>query len=82
MDLLIAIDPQYWPDTGHAGRLFLLQEHYKPRHASRSASPVKPFKAFVYAAALEKGYTPATGCWDAPVRVVRISNWRLLASAL
>ncbi len=62
---LIAIDP-------HTGRVLAMQGGYSffkssfNRVTQAKRQPGSSFKAFVYAAALEKGYTPATRQLDAP----------------
>ncbi|MCA8897847.1 MAG: penicillin-binding protein 1A [Hyphomonas sp.] len=62
---LIALDP-------HTGRILAMQGGYSffkssyNRVTQAQRQPGSAFKPFVYAAALEKGYTPATRMLDAP----------------
>jgi penicillin-binding protein 1A len=62
---LIALDP-------HTGRVLAMQGGYSffkssfNRVTQASRQPGSSFKPFVYAAALEKGYTPASRMLDAP----------------
>ncbi len=62
---LVAIDP-------HTGRILAMQGGYSffkssfNRVTQAKRQPGSSFKPFVYAAALEKGYTPATRMLDAP----------------
>jgi penicillin-binding protein 1A len=62
---LVALDP-------HTGRVLAMQGGYSffkssyNRVTQAKRQPGSSFKAFVYAAALEKGYTPATRMLDAP----------------
>ena len=62
---LIALDP-------HSGRVLAMQGGYSffkssfNRATQAKRQPGSSFKAFVYAAALEKGYTPASRMLDAP----------------
>ncbi len=62
---LVALDP-------HTGRVLAMQGGYSffkssfNRVTQAKRQPGSSFKAFVYAAALEKGYTPASRMLDAP----------------
>ena len=62
---LVALDP-------HTGRILAMQGGYSffkssfNRVTQAKRQPGSSFKAFVYAAALEKGYTPASRMLDAP----------------
>jgi penicillin-binding protein 1A len=75
---LIALDP-------HTGRILAMQGGYSffkssyNRVTQSKRQPGSSFKAFVYAAALEKGYTPATRMLDAPFVSFDVSTgdyWR------
>ena len=75
---LIALDP-------HTGRILAMQGGYSffkssyNRVTQSKRQPGSSFKPFVYAAALEKGYTPATRMLDAPFVSFDVSTgdyWR------
>lgn len=75
---LIALDP-------HTGRILAMQGGYSffkssyNRVTQSTRQPGSSFKPFVYAAALEKGYTPATRMLDAPFVSFDVSTgdyWR------
>lgn len=75
---LIALDP-------HTGRILAMQGGYSffkssyNRVTQAKRQPGSSFKPFVYAAALEKGYTPATRMLDAPFVSFDVSTgdyWR------
>ena len=75
---LIALDP-------HTGRILAMQGGYSffkssyNRVTQSKRQPGSSFKPFVYAAALEKGYTPATQMLDAPFVAFDVSTddyWR------
>lgn len=75
---LVALDP-------HTGRILAMQGGYSffkssyNRVTQSKRQPGSSFKAFVYAAALEKGYTPASRMLDAPFVAFDVSTddyWR------
>ena len=75
---LVALDP-------HTGRILAMQGGYSffkssyNRVTQSKRQPGSSFKPFVYAAALEKGYTPATRMLDAPFVSFDVSTgdyWR------
>lgn len=75
---LIALDP-------HTGRILAMQGGYSffkssyNRVTQSKRQPGSSFKPFVYAAAMEKGYTPATRMLDAPFVAFDVSTddyWR------
>jgi penicillin-binding protein 1A len=75
---LIALDP-------HTGRILAMQGGYSffkssyNRVTQAKRQPGSSFKPFVYAAAMEKGYTPATRMLDAPFVSFDVSTgdyWR------
>lgn len=75
---LIALDP-------HTGRILAMQGGYSffkssyNRVTQSKRQPGSSFKPFVYAAALERGYTPATRMLDAPFVAFDVSTddyWR------
>ena len=75
---LVALDP-------HTGRILAMQGGYSffkssyNRVTQSKRQPGSSFKPFVYAAALERGYTPATRMLDAPFVAFDVSTddyWR------
>jgi hypothetical protein len=59
---------EHRPRHRHAGRLLLSGFGVQPRHAG-PRQPGSSFKPFVFAAALDSGFTPATIVVDAPIEV-------------
>ena len=56
------------PRAGDGRRLLLRPEPVQPRDAGLR-QPGSSFKPFVYAAALDNGYTPSTVVMDAPIEI-------------
>jgi penicillin-binding protein 1A len=60
---------QYGPRDRHAGRLFSYQHSVFNRATQAQRQPGSAYKPFVYAAALDSGFTPATIIVDAPIEI-------------
>jgi penicillin-binding protein 1A len=61
--------PEHRPRSRHGRRLLLVQSQFN-RATQAYRQPGSSFKPFVYAAALDNGYTPASVVMDAPIQLV------------
>ena len=66
---MVAMDPHTGPRARHGRRLLLSTRSEFNRATQALRQPGSSFKPFVYAAALDNGYTPASVVLDAPITI-------------
>ena len=78
---IVAMDPWTGRVLAMVGGFSFDQSQFN-RATQALRQPGSSFKPFVYAAALDNGYTPSTVVMDAPIEVDTGSGWRLEAGKL